>query len=803
MTASCHSTTGRLATCFLPMAPHTASVFALLLLLVTRGEPAPLQAAEGDFTPAPLTAPVGYAIERAASPPLVAHPLMGALDPQGRLYVAATAGENLRRPDLEEQLPNFVQRLEDVDGDGVFDKATIFADKMTFPQGCLWYRGSLYVASSGAIWKLTDDDDDGVADRREKLVDGFNYGGNAADVHGCFLGPEGRIYWCDGRWGHELKDDQGQIVSQGKAAHIFSCRPDGSHVRSHATGGMDNPVEIVFTPTGDMLGTVNLMYSQPRGDCLVHWQYGGVYPREDFASTLDSELLRTGDLLTEVHNFGHVAVSGLCRLESNSWGPGAVGDLLVTVFNTNRIVRVKLKPAGSTYQVDQLEDFLVSSSRDFHPTDVLEDADGSVLVIDTGGWFRIGCPQSQIAKSDIHGAIYRIRKTGAVRPADPRGLTIDWPALDDQRLLALLGDERPAVVVRARERLADRLVGKVGAGLAKTMLALWDQQSPAVQQRYLQLAALPETPFSAAIFLAGLGHSNAGVRQMACRCLYDKGTEDPQAINALLIERLKDASPAVRREAAAALGQRTIGEKSPVERREIVETLLAALPANVDDPLVRHALVYALIDAGEREATSAGLLSPHQAVRTAAAIALEQMRQKTSRPDKPLLKFPAPAIGAPLTEAEQNQVLQRLEGLPQGEADRGKALFYHEKSACSKCHRVGSQGGQVGPDLTTIGRIRGGQDLLASMMFPSASFARGFESYTVETVQGQRKSGILLGENGREIRLGLDKDHAVAIPIDQIDQIVPSPLSIMPPDVAKQLSDQELADLLAWLLLQK
>ena len=84
--------------------------------------------------------------------------------------------------------------IEDTDGDGVFDKSTIFADKLTYPQGALWYDGWLYVASSGAIWRFRDNDDDGRADVREQIVNEFGYTGNAADVHGCFLGPGGRIY---------------------------------------------------------------------------------------------------------------------------------------------------------------------------------------------------------------------------------------------------------------------------------------------------------------------------------------------------------------------------------------------------------------------------------------------------------------------------------------------------------------------------------------------------------------------------------------------------------------------------------
>ena len=156
----------------------------------------------------------------------------------------------------------------------------MFADKLTFPQGALWHDGSLYVASSGAIWRFRDKDDDGVADVRERIVSKFGYTGNAADVHGCFLGPDGRIYWCEGRHGHEIVDAAGEVLSKGKAARIFSCRPDGSDVQIHCGGGMDNPVEIDWTDAGEMLGTVNIMY-QKRGDCLVHWMHGGVYPRHD------------------------------------------------------------------------------------------------------------------------------------------------------------------------------------------------------------------------------------------------------------------------------------------------------------------------------------------------------------------------------------------------------------------------------------------------------------------------------------------------------------------------------------------
>ena len=62
-----------------------------------------------------------------------------------------------------------------------------------------------------------------------------------------------------------------------------------------------------------------------------------------------------------------------------------------------------LTPEGATFTT-QGQRFLVSDNPDFHPTDVLEDADGSLLVIDTGGWYKLCCPTSQLAKPDVLGA---------------------------------------------------------------------------------------------------------------------------------------------------------------------------------------------------------------------------------------------------------------------------------------------------------------------------------------------------------------------------------------------------------------
>ncbi len=90
------------------------------------------------------------------------------------------------------------------------------------------------------------------------------------------------------------------------------------------------------------------------------------------------------------------------------------------MFNLRKVTRHVLEPSGATFTTRDT-DFVVSDSRDFHPTDVIEDADGSLLVVDTGGWYKLCCPTSQLAKPDTLGAIYRVRRTGAAPVNDPRG----------------------------------------------------------------------------------------------------------------------------------------------------------------------------------------------------------------------------------------------------------------------------------------------------------------------------------------------------------------------------------------------
>src|SRR5438876_5989612 len=147
------------------------ALVTLLLCLAACGvfaddKPAAPKVKTVDLNGHTFTLPLGFEIELVAGPPLVYRPITADFDEQGRLYVADSSGSSEKVDIQLAKKPHRIVRLEDTKGDGKFDKATVFADKMMFPEGTLWHAGSLYVTAPPSIWKLTDTDGDGVADQR-------------------------------------------------------------------------------------------------------------------------------------------------------------------------------------------------------------------------------------------------------------------------------------------------------------------------------------------------------------------------------------------------------------------------------------------------------------------------------------------------------------------------------------------------------------------------------------------------------------------------------------------------------------
>jgi len=150
--------------------------------------------------------------------------------------------------------------------------------------------------------------------------------------------------------------------------------------------------------------------------------------------------------------------------------------------------------------------------------------------------------------------------------------------------------------------------------------------------------------------------------------------------------------------------------------------------------------------------------------------------------------------------AQQKQELDRLLArLKAGDVRRGQAVYHSAKAACVACHAIGYGGGKTGPDLTMIGKVRSDRDLLEAIVFPSVSLVRSYEPVIVVTKDGLSHNGLVRSESGEELLLATGPNQEVRIPRDAIEDQQPSKVSIMPAGLDKQLTEQELADLLAFL----
>ncbi len=1029
-----------------------------LLTCVVALLPGLLSAGEQVLNGHTFTLPEGFVIEVAAKAPLVDRPITADFDEQGRLYVTDSSGSNDPVVKQLENPTHRIRRLEDVNGDGVYDKSTLFADKMMFPEGTLWHDGSLYVAAPPQIWKLTDTDDDGVSDDREVWFDGKTLTGCANDLHGPYLGPDGYIYWCKGAFAEQTYEQPGKPPLVTKASHIFRRKADGTGpIENMMTGGMDNPVDLVFTPTGDIIFSTTFLQNPGGGlrDGLIHAVHGGVYGKEHNVTDFHP---RTGELMPPLVQMGAAAPCGLTRYESQVFGKEFQDNLFACQFNMYKVSRHELKPSGATY-VSTDTDFVLSTNLDFHPTDVLEDADGSLVIFDTGGWYKLCCPTSQLEKADVLGAVYRVRRVDAVPLDDPRGMELNWKNPRPAELTTRLDDPRPAVQRRAIRDLAKQAENPVLAAV-KSQLSSQSEQArrnavwtltrinsansreqirqacgdPASSVRLAALHAVslnrdgesmmdalkmlgPDaaTARIAAEILGRIGH-NIAVGQLLSRAgdprvdrvlehsiiyalieiadpkltsqgltspnhrtqraamialdqmpaggltpdqvvplltsaditlrdtalwLVNRHTEWGDALGTYLEQQLARhewteaeqqnvelllarfaATPSVQallakqvappwddtvqstRAAICLSAMRQSGlakmpeswlqsisillgpeTPSPIKLKAQAITVVRSvpLPENGTDDLAKGLRDFALRchadDVMRVEAVAALPPGPSVADPEMFGIALDRLRVEVSVAERsaaveallkaqlsveqlglladmiatvgplelnrllavfepsselavgekliaalkksPVLtslrvdalklriaKFPPPvqeqaeALYAAINveAAKQKERLDELVALAgQGDIRRGQVVFGNQKSACTACHAMGYKGGNVGPDLSRIGKIRTERDLLESILFPSVSLVRSYEPILIVTHSGKTHNGLIRRESADEVVLTTGAHQEVRISRSDIEEIRPSTVSVMPAGLETQLTREQIIDLVTFL----
>ena len=392
---------------------------------------------------AKITVPEGFEVNLFADEkrfPDLVNPVQMNVGPKGRLWVAAWPTYPKWEP-LKE-MNDKILILPDEDRDGVADKVITFA-KIHNPLGFEFWNGGILVSSQPNIVFLKDTDGDDVADYREIMLQGIGSADTHHAANNLIYGPDGGLYWQSGIFLHNnMEHPWGPSVSTGASA-MYRFDPRRFTIAFHA-GNSPNPHGTSFDYWGYHYandGTGGRAYQvRPEGNGfkmhkLLEKEVRPVPANEVVSSSNFPEEMQEDFLICNTIGF-----LGIKHYELNR------GGLTRTENRKGKSVTVK-HAFGEVWGTPK-GDLLVSSDKNFRPTDAVFGSDGSLLVAD---WHNviIGHMQHNVRdpnRDHQHGRVYRMVYKGRPlqEPVEIGGASIE-------KLLSAL--EHPVNGVRQRARV--------------------------------------------------------------------------------------------------------------------------------------------------------------------------------------------------------------------------------------------------------------------------------------------------------------------------------------------------------------
>ncbi|MEM9015875.1 MAG: HEAT repeat domain-containing protein [Verrucomicrobiota bacterium] len=609
--------------------------------------------------------------------PFVENPGSFGFDPKGGLYVAEANRFWLGVPDLRganELIPddfkaitvedrtrlyekfaaNFPEgwftavadriiRLEDRDGNGAADHRTLFSDRFHEALDGIGFSiladdGHVYFTCIPHVWKLTDTDDDGIADEEEVISTGYGVRVSfiGHDLHGITRGPDGRLYFSVGDRGYHVTDAEGEVHPGSGRGAIFRCESDGSGLEVFCDG-LRNPQELAFDNygnlftfdnTGDIGDLARMVYALEGSDSgwdMAHQSPHHYVNHLDWGNFHPEKSMWVAERMYDLHNeeqpqwvyppASHVArgPSGVTYLTGNSLPENLRDKFLLSNYRgpseNCTILTVDVRPKGAGY-VAVAEEILFKG---IGASDVELGYDGKIYLCDFGGGWSVNENGSiQVAQSKNEEE----RAAGAkVAALFKRGFTGNYE--DNVALLA-----HPDRRVRQAAQFA--LVEDEKEG-QEALLGIASTPASGELDLFRRLHA---------IWGAGqLGRKGSDVGDTLIRLLSDEEPEiRANAARVLgdlrlaeaeepLLTLLNDDSLRVRSLAAIALGR--IADEGD---EAVTEALFSAVQANgtETDIVLRHSLLTALESVATAEALSAKAGSDSREERLLALLTLRR-----------------------------------------------------------------------------------------------------------------------------------------------------------------------------------
>jgi putative heme-binding domain-containing protein len=796
---------------------------------------------------AKIKVPEGFELNIFASEemfPDLANPVQMQVDSKGRLWVASWNTYPKWEP-LKE-MNDSLMIFEDTDKDGVADKRKIFAHVHN-PLGFEFWGGGVLVTSGPDLWFLKDTDGDDKADLRYPILQGLGTSDTHHAANNLIHGPDGGIYWQSGIFlvhNHETPWKQ-NLNTGGSGMYRFDPRTFA--ISPHAANS-PNPHGTSFDRWGYCYandGTGGRTYQvRPEGkgfkmhEMLV----------KEFRPVAADEILSSQHFPDEMQDDFLIC--------------NTIGFLGVKQYDLDREGDGLKREFGQVWGTPGVA-LLDSEDRNFRPTDAIVGEDGALYVSD---WQNaiIGHMQHNIRdpnRDHLHGRIFRLTVKG--QPLQEPVKIHDQPI---ESLLENLKHPVNGVRHRTRVELSARDPDAVIAATRKWMKAfdpndeaeahhlleaLWLHQTHHVHNEELLNTLLNSKVGHAVVAASTVKHfwhnvDAKGATEFAAppashivkydapkhldradRKIYKLGSEIYQREshcatchlthgkgNANVYPPLADSpwvlgseDRLIKMTLHGVWGEMTVNGKTYDPSRGVPP--MTAFRSLLKDDELAAVLTFVRNTWGNK----ASKITPDD---------VKRVREETAKrstfwtPDALLAEHPieseyATAFAA--VEEFSNEALEKellavepaelVEiAIAEGNAKRGKVLFYQSAAACFACHDPGRGTPKMGPDLKTLTTALKHEELVEAVLDPSKRIDKEFAQVNVLTLDGKIHTGIRVSENEKEFVLrNLAQPKPIVIAQDDIDAVADSKTSLMPANLVRALKNRgEFNDLMKYVI---
>ncbi len=465
-----------------------------------------------------MTVPEGFSISLFAGEPDILQPIAMAFDDRGRLWVAEAYSYPVRRSDA--QAKDRIIVFEDVDGDGKFDKRTIFAENLNLVSGLEVGFGGVWVGAAPYLLFIPDKDGDDKPDGPPVvMLDGWGHQDTHETLNAFIWGPDGWLYGCHGVFTHSNVGKPGSTDAERTKinAGIWRFHPVTHKFEIFAEGG-SNQWGIDFNDHGQAFMTACVI---PH---LYHVIQGGKYHRQagrhfnPFAygdiKTIAEHLHFVGGQWTPADREksmevggGHAHAGAMIYL-GGVWPEPYRNQIFMNNIHGSRINQDKLTRKGSGFEGNAAPDFLFANDWWSQVINLRYGHDGQVYMID---WYdKNQCHAGNIDAHDrTNGRIFKV-SYGQTKP-----VKVDLQKLSDQELVRLQIHKNDWYVRHARRVLQER----AAAGTLK------------IDNVFTQVVSLPSNIPSVEIKLRALwaAHAPGQVTEALTKALLSQGSEYERA----------------------------------------------------------------------------------------------------------------------------------------------------------------------------------------------------------------------------------------------------------------------------------